>query len=247
MKNTFIVMTICSLLWSGCSEECTPQVDRGTLVIDLTDSNIIKQYKSEADVAIAKLTPEKLMRCQGCQLEVIPIGSTIENQSVSISFPATRILDESLGNYDLEDSNVAKTPFLLKKTEDAMNGFTAIGNDQSQIFYSINYLLQHKTGKCVIYTDLLENYATKISFYKPGYDFETMLGKLMEEYSLDTIALKSKFTGTITIVSPMDKRQDKIMYARSFYKYYFDKIGLNPSQYEFLGSISQSKILNQNQ
>lgn len=241
MKKIITLIIICAVVFTSCSDNCVQKTFSGTLVVDITDSTIVQQFKKESDVAVHKLSPSRINRCEGVKVDIIPIGSTIENQTVSISYPASGVLDNGIGEYALEDSNVAKSAYMAQKINEALNSFTSVGDSKSQIFYSINYLLQHKTGRCIIYTDLLENYDHKISFYKTGYNFETVLNKMIELYSIDT-TIKTTFGGKLTIVTPMSKNQDKVLYARSFYKFYFTKIGLSPNQYEFVGSLSQSKF-----
>lgn len=234
-------ITICIILCSSCSDDCVQKIHSGTLVVDITDSTIVHQFKGEANAAVNKLSPAKINRCEGVKVDIVPIGSTIENQTVTVSYPASGSLDKGMGGYALEDSNVAKSAYLVQQINEAVNSFTSVGDSKSQIFYTINYLLQHKSGRCIIFTDLLENYDRKISFYKTGYNFETTWNKMVALYGIDT-TVKTSFGGKLTIVTPMTKHQDQVLYARSFYKFYFARVGLSTSQYEFVGSLSQSKF-----
>lgn len=241
MRNIIHFITICIIVCSSCSDNCIQKIHSGTLVVDLTDSTIVQQFKGEANDLVNKLSPVKINRCEGVKVDIVPIGSTIENQTVTVSYPASGSLDKGIGGYALEDSNAAKSAYLVKHITESVNSFTTVGDSKSQIFYTINYLLQHKSGRCIIFTDLLENYDHKISFYKTGYNFETTLKKIVNLYGIDT-TVKTSFGGKLTIVTPMTKHQDQILYARSFYKFYFTRIGLSSSQYEFVGSLSQSKF-----
>lgn len=241
MKKIITLLIIYAAVGSSCNDNCVQKTYSGTLVVDITDSTIVQQFQRESDAVVNELSPSKINRCEGVNVNIVPIGSTIENQTVSVSYPASGVLANDIGGYALEDSNVAKSIYLKQHINAALNNFTSVGDSKSQIFYTINYLLQHKTGRCIIFTDLLENYDRKISFYKPGYDFEITLNKMIDLYGIDT-TVKTAFGGKLTIVTPMSKNQDKVLYARSFYKFYFAKVGLSPNQYEFVGSLSQSKF-----
>jgi hypothetical protein len=239
MKQLVLALIVFCVFITGCSEKCVEHVYNSTVVVDVSDTVIINHFKQEASAVIERLTPESLKRCEGIKIDIEAIGATIENHGALIAFPASGVLNNNIGNYDLSDSNNAKKQTINKELLNALDGFKAIGNNQSQIFYTLTQILSNKNGKVLIYTDLLEYYGN-VSFYKTGYDFDKMYEGILKQYAMDSS--KIKFTGTISIVSPLGKNQDKVLYARKFFKYYFDRIGLSPSQYEFIGSISQSKL-----
>lgn len=239
MKKITLAFIILYSCLAGCnSEKCTEHVYPSTVAVDVSDTLITKQFKREVTLVAEKITPTNLKRCEGVQIDILPIGASIENHTTSVLFPANGVLNSNIGNYDLNDSNNIKLPALCKGVQDALDGFKAIGGKQSQIFYTLTQILNNKKGRIVVYTDLLEHYG--ISFYKPGFDFEKTYTALLKQYSLDSA--RSKFTGTITVVSPLEKNQDRILYARKFFAFYFGKIGIAPNQYEFIGSISQTKF-----
>lgn len=242
-KYVFLLaISLCFLVWSSCNDDaCAIKIHESTLVIDMTDSTIVEQFKREENLVISTLVPSKINRCEQIKMDVFPIGSSIENQSCTISYPASGIIDKGIGEYALEDSNEAKQGYIVQHITEAVNSFTSVGQNESQIFYTINQVLHHKSGRCVIYTDLLERYGQKFSFYKTGYNFESTLKNLIYIYGIDTIT-KTSFNGKLTIITPMGKHQDQVLYARSFYRHYFSTIGLTDTQYEFVGSISQSKF-----
>lgn len=241
MKKTILVLIVTMLLSSCQEKECTQKIHSSVLLVDLTDTTIVQLLHKEIEMVVSKLSPAKLDRCEGVKIDVIPIGATIENQGVKIEYPVAGVLDANLGAFGLEDSNKAKTIFLVHRIGDALDSFKDVGDSKSQIFFAINYLLRHKKGRCIIYSDLLENYDRRVSFFRTGYNFEETLKRLIELYAIDSISQPS-FGGKLTIVTPMTKHQDQIMYARAFYKYYFDKIGLSPLQYEIVGTLSESKF-----
>lgn len=238
MKKLIIALFISFIFNTGCSDKCIEHVYHSTVVIDVSDTIISNHFKKEITGIIEKLTPSKMNRCEGIRVDLIPIGASIENQGSAIFFPESGLLNKSIGNYDLADSNTSKLPSLQKGIENALGDFRAVGNNQSQVFYTIAQILNTKSGRLIIYTDLLEYYG--ITFYKTGYDFEKTYTALLKKYSMSSAG--SKFNGTISLVSPMNKNQDAILYAREFYKYYFNKIGISQAQYEFIGSISQTKF-----
>lgn len=239
MKQIFLALIVSCVFIAGCTEKCVEHIYNSTVVVDVSDTVIIKHFKQEASAVVERLTPEALKRCEGIKIDIEAIGASIENHGTTLAFPANGVLGSNIGNYDLSDSNTAKKPAIYNGLLTALDGFKAIGNNQSQIFYTLTQILSNKTGKVLIYTDLLEYYGA-VSFYKTGYDFEKMYNALTKQYSMDSS--KIKFTGTISIVSPLGKNQDKVLYARKFFKYYFDRIGISSGQYEFIGSISQSKF-----
>ncbi len=239
MKKTFIALSIIYSFITGCNEKCIEHVYPSTVAVDVSDTIITNHFKQEVTLVVEKIAPPSLKRCEGVQIDIEPIGASIENHGTSVLFPANGVLNSNIGNYDLSDSNNAKLPALHIGMQDALNGFKAIGDNESQIFYTLTQILNNKKGKIIVYTDLLEHYGS-VSFYKSSFDFGKTYAALLKEYSMDSI--KAKFNGTLTIVSPLEKNQDKILNARKFFKYYFDKIGIPQSQYEFIGSITQSKF-----
>lgn len=239
MKKTFIAFSIIYSFTTSCNEKCVEHLYQGTVVVDVSDTTIIKQFYKEATLVAEKLAPTSLNRCEGVKIDIEAIGASIENNGSSVLFPANGVLNSNIGNYDLSDSNNAKLPTLNKGMQNALNGFKAIDDNESQIFYTLTQILNNKKSKIIIYTDLLEHYGT-VSFYKNSFDFGKTYTALLKQYSMDTV--KVKFNGTLTIVTPMEKNQEKVLNARKFFKYYFDKIGISHSQFEFVGTITQSKF-----
>jgi hypothetical protein len=239
MKKILIVLLAICLIAAGCDDKCVEHVYRSTVVIDVSDTAIINQFKREGPTVAEKLAPTTMKRCEGVQIDVEAIGASIENQSSTVLFPSNGTLSSNIGNYDISDSNNAKGPALLKGLQNALDGFKAIGDNQSQIFYTLAQLLHKKKGKVIIYSDLIEFFGA-VSFYKSELDFDNTYTILLKQYGMDSAS--TKFNGTITIVSSLEKNQDKILNARKFFKFYFNKIGVSEHQYEFVGSITQTKF-----
>lgn len=247
MKKNKSILVLAMLVFSAVLFSCennngsiAPKIYSAKILVDMSDSIIFEKFKTELPGVIAKICPNGLDRNEGVQIEVAPIGSTVENKSFTVKFPQNGTLSNNIGNYALQDSNAMKTERL---TTDILNGvqrFTSVGDDNSQIFYQVFQEIKNNTVRLYVFSDLLEH-SNNISFYDDGFNFDKTLGKLQQKYNLNFQDLT--FGGKITIVNPLTKQwQDKIFNARHFYEFFFNKLGIAPQQYEFTGSISNAQL-----
>jgi hypothetical protein len=241
MKLILFIMVLVLLV--SCEEEnCIPRTYKATVVVDITDSSITGQFAREKNTIIDKTAPA-LQRCEEILFTVVPIGAKIETAESRVRFPVNGMIDKATGNFGLDDSNKIKNAHLSAELDRSLNGFQSVGDGSSQVFYTLTRLLKSDPdARIILYSDLLENFGA-VNFHRKGVgDFEKTVALLYRQYSISDSSLPV-FTGSVSIISPININQEKILAARAFYSWYFRKMGIPADRIEFLGSISQTKLL----
>src|SRR5690348_4926233 len=103
----FLLVPIVSLvlLIAGCdSNQCNEKIHNSIIAVDISDSSISNLFREEQQSLVTKTAPQ-LQRCEGIHYTLVPIGAKIENKDAEIFYPASRVIEKTLGNYDVEDSN----------------------------------------------------------------------------------------------------------------------------------------------
>src|SRR4051812_39762359 len=100
MKKTFIAFSIVYSFTTGCSEKCIEHVFPSTVIVDISDTIITNYFKREATLVAEKIAPPSLKRCEGIQIDVEPIGASIENHGTTVLFPANGVLNTDIGNFN---------------------------------------------------------------------------------------------------------------------------------------------------
>lgn len=246
MKKLIVILLL-PIFLNSCEDECNERIYESDIILDVSDARIINQFTSEIPTIINQITPS-LKRCEGISINMNTIGQKIETPGMNIILPMNGTLDKSLGEYAIKDSNKIMQEFLKTKIFQMVTPLkNTAGDSSSQIFYTIYTAIKNKpNGRLIIYTDLLENYGA-VSFYKGKSSFKEVFPMLVKQYSIDTLLKNIVFNGQLSIVSSLESQQQNILAARMFYKDYFNWMGIKEENFEFIGTISETKYKPQKQ